>query len=248
MRAGVFDSGIGGLTVVKSLLKHHLFEEIVYYGDTARVPYGSKDKNTIIRYAIEAVEFFKNFELDIIIVACNSVSAYALEEMREVSEIPVVGVVEAGIVATANKIECKEDEILVIGTKATIESKAYEKGLASFGFSSLVTKATPLFVPLVEEGIFEGEVLQATFRHYFKSFRTPKAIILGCTHFPLISEAICAYFDNKPIMVHSGEAIVELLERDFDFSSKFSTTNLRFFASDNPDFLKKVAKRWLSLE
>ena len=82
MKVGVFDSGIGGLTVIKSLLEHHLFEEIIYYGDTARVPYGTKDKNTIIRYGIEAIEFFKNFELDLIIVACNTVSAYALNEMR----------------------------------------------------------------------------------------------------------------------------------------------------------------------
>ena len=188
MKAGVFDSGIGGLTVVKSLIEHKLFEEIVYYGDTARVPYGSKDKNTIIRYAIEAVEFFKNFELDIIIVACNSVSAYALAEMQEVSDIPVVGVVEAGVAATAKKIQNKNDEILVIGTKATVASKAYEKGLKELGFHSLVAQATPLFVPLVEEGIFGGKVLEATLEHYFKPLKKPSAIILGCTHFPLISE------------------------------------------------------------
>ena len=248
MKAGVFDSGIGGLTVVKSLLEHQLFEQIIYYGDTARVPYGSKDKNTIIRYAIEAVEFFKNFDLDIIIVACNSVSAYALAEMQEVSEIPVVGVVEAGVLATANKVEEKTAQILVLGTKATIASQAYEHGLYDLGFTTLTPKATPLFVPLVEEGIFGGEVLEATLRHYFGNLQTPKVVILGCTHFPLISDAICRYFKDKPIMVHSGEAIVELLEKDFDFSDKFPSTDLRFFASENPAFLKEVAKRWLSLK
>ena len=237
MRAGVFDSGIGGLSVVKSLLEHKLFEKIVYYGDTARVPYGSKDKNTIIRYAIEAVEFFKNFDLDIIIVACNSVSAYALEEMQEVSDIPVVGVVEAGVIATSNKVKRKTDEILIIGTKATIGSQAYEKGLSSLGFSSLTAKATPLFVPLVEEGIFSGEILDATLKHYFNSLSTPKAIILGCTHFPLISESIQSFFNNEPTMVHSGEAIVELLEKNFTFSHRFDSTDLRFFASDNFHFI-----------
>ncbi len=125
MKVGVFDSGIGGLTVVKSLLENKLFEEIVYFGDTARVPYGIKDKSTIIRYAIEAVEFFKNFELDLIIVACNTVSAHALCEMREVSSCPVIGVVEAGILATANALKDKNSNILIIGTKATINSKAY---------------------------------------------------------------------------------------------------------------------------
>ena len=94
MKAGVFDSGIGGLTVVKSLLENNVFEEIIYFGDTARVPYGVKDKNTIIRYSLEALEFFKNFDLDIIIIACNSVSAYALNEMRENTTIPVVGVID----------------------------------------------------------------------------------------------------------------------------------------------------------
>ncbi len=94
MRVGVFDSGVGGLSVVKSLLEHKLFEEIIYFGDTARVPYGVKDQNTIIRYSLEALEFFKNFEIDLLITACNTVSAYALDEMREHSECDVIGVVE----------------------------------------------------------------------------------------------------------------------------------------------------------
>ena len=153
MKVAVFDSGIGGLTVVKSLLEHQLFEEIIYYGDTARVPYGIKDKNTIIRYGLEAVEFFKNFELDLIIVACNTVSAYALTEMREISNCPIYGVVEAGILACGNSIEDKNSNILILGTKATINSKAYENGLKKIGFNNLQTKATGLFVPLVEEEI-----------------------------------------------------------------------------------------------
>ena len=190
MKVGVFDSGIGGLTVVKSLLENKLFEEIVYFGDTARVPYGIKDKTTIIRYAIEAVEFFKNFELDLIIVACNTVSAHALDEMREVSSCPVIGVVEAGILATSNALKDKNSNILILGTKATINSKAYEIGLKEKGFNNLQAKATGLFVPIVEEEIYSGEILEATFRHYFDALKKPDAIILGCTHFPLISDAI----------------------------------------------------------
>jgi glutamate racemase len=248
MKVGVFDSGIGGLSVVKSLLSHQLFEEIIYYGDTARVPYGSKDKNTIIRYAIEAVEFFKNFDIDMIIVACNSVSAFALEEMREVSDIPVVGVVEAGILATANKLQNKSKTIMILGTKATISSKAYEEGLLKLGFHSFIPKATPLFVPLVEEGIFDGEVLEATLKHYFNNVETPQAIILGCTHFPLIEEKISAFFDNKAIMIHSGEAIVEYLKNNFSFQEEFRDTQLKFFASENPTSLKEVAKKWLQLK
>ena len=245
MKIGVFDSGIGGLSVVKSLLEHQLFEEIVYFGDTARVPYGIKDKNTIIRYAIEAVEFFKNFELDLIIVACNTVSAYALQEMREASSCPVVGVVDAGVKATVNTLKDKEASILIIATKATINSKAYENQLQLLGYKNLQSKATGLFVPLVEDEIYEGEILEATFRHYFKDVSLPDAIILGCTHFPLISKALLSYFDNKTSLIHSGEAIVEYLEKRFIFTKKYKATRLEFFASEYPSALKSVAKRWL---
>lgn len=247
MKVGVFDSGIGGLTVVKSLLQNRLFEEIVYFGDTARVPYGIKDKTTIIRYAIEAVEFFKNFELDLIIVACNTVSAHALYEMREVSDCPVIGVVEAGILATSNALKDKNSNILILGTKATINSKAYEIGLKEKGFKNLQAKATGLFVPIVEEEIYSGEILEATFRHYFDALKKPDAIILGCTHFPLISYAIGNYFGKDTVLIHSGDAIVEQLELDFKINKKYETTKLEFFASENPDALKGVAKQWLNI-
>lgn len=247
MKIGVFDSGIGGLTVVKSLLEHKLFEEIVYFGDTARVPYGVKDKNTIVRYAIEAVEFFKNFQLDLIIVACNTVSAYALNEMRESASCPVVGVVEAGILATANAMTDKEDRILILGTKATVNSKAYEVGLNALGYNNLEAKATGLFVPIVEEEIYEGAILEATLHHYFKDVEKPKALILGCTHFPLISQMLQEYFGKDCTLIHSGDAIVEYLEKEFVFSQKYETTRLRFFASENPDALKSIAKKWLKL-
>ena len=247
MRIGVFDSGIGGLTVVKSLLQNKLFKEIVYFGDTARVPYGIKDKATIIRYAIEAIEFFKNFELDLIIVACNTVSAHALDEMREVSSCPVIGVVEAGILATANALKDKNSNILILGTKATITSKAYEIGLLEEGFSNLQAKATGLFVPLVEEEIYEGEILEATFKHYFNSITKPDAVILGCTHFPLITDALKSYFAKETIFIHSGDAIVEQLEKNFQFSKKHKATKLSFFASENPESLRAVGKKWLNL-
>jgi len=247
MKIGVFDSGIGGLTVVKSLLEHNLFEEIIYFGDTARVPYGVKDKNTIIRYAIEAVEFFKNFELDLIIVACNTVSAYALQEMRESSSCPVIGVVEAGVLATANSLTNKNSNILILGTKATINSKAYEDGLKQLGFNNLEAKATSLFVPIVEEELYSGEVLDATLKHYFLNLNKPDAIILGCTHFPLISDAINNYFLKESIIIHSGDAIVEYLENEFEFTQKYENPTLKFFASENPDALKVVAAKWLSL-
>ncbi|NCO01347.1 MAG: glutamate racemase [Epsilonproteobacteria bacterium] len=247
MKVGVFDSGIGGLTVVKSLLEHQLFEEIIYFGDTARVPYGIKDKNTIIRYAIEAVEFFKNFKLDLIIVACNTVSAYALDEMRETSSCPVIGVVEAGILATKNSISDKDSNILILGTKATVKSKAYELGLSKLGFKNLQAKATGLLVPIVEEEIYSGEIINSTFEHYFKELTIPHAVILGCTHFPLLSDALQTYFGKETLLIHSGDAIVEQLEKEFVFKTKYKNPQLQFFASENPEALRNIAKKWLSL-
>ena len=247
MKVGVFDSGIGGLTVVKSLLEHRLFEEIIYYGDTARVPYGVKDANTIIRYALEAVEFFKNFEIELLIVACNTVSAYALEEMRALAPFRVIGVVEPGILAAKNALGNPGSDILVLGTRATTASKAYEKLLHQHGYDNVSSMATGLFVPIVEEGLFEGEVLESTMHHYFNARTAPDAIILGCTHFPLIADAIGGYFKEKSLLIHSGEAIVEYLEHHYDCTRRFEKTEMKLFASENPDALKAVARKWLAL-
>ena len=248
MKIGVFDSGIGGLSVVKSMLEHSLFEEIIYYGDTARVPYGTKDKNTIIRYGIEAIEFFKNFELDLIIVACNTVSAYALNEMRESSKCPIIGVVEAGILACNNSLKNKNSNILIIATKATINSNAYEIGLKNKGFKNLDAKATSLFVPLVEEEIFSGAILNEMFKHYFSDItQSPDALILGCTHFPLLKDELQSYFGKGTKLIHSGEAIVEQLQSKFKLTLKYKNPKLKFFASENPDALKDIANIWLNI-
>jgi glutamate racemase len=247
MKVGVFDSGIGGLTVVKSLKEHHLFEEIIYFGDTARVPYGVKDKNTIIRYALEALEFFKNFDIDLLIVACNTVSAYALDEMKTHATFDIVGVVEAGVLATKNALSNKNANILVIGTNATIRSRAYCDQLHHFGYNNLTSRATGLFVPIGEEGLFEGAVLESSMQHYFHDLDTPDAIILGCTHFPLIESQIAKYFENKSRMIHSGEAMVEYLHVNYQLQEVFEQCEMKFFASENPEALKEVARKWLSL-
>lgn len=244
MKVGVFDSGIGGLTVVKSLLEHKLFEEIIYYGDTARVPYGVKDKNTIIRYSLEALEFFKNFDIDIFIIACNTASAYAINELKEVANIPIIGVIEPGVLACKKRIKDKDTHILVLGTKATINSKKYETNLNTLGYNNLTSIHTGLFVPIVEEGIFEGEILDSTMRHYFKGLKNIDAVILGCTHFPLIEKKISSYF-NGCTTIHSGEAIVEYLVDEHKYDKNFEKTKVTFFASENPESLKNTAKDWL---
>ena len=245
MKIGLFDSGAGGLSVVKSLLEHNLFDEIIYYGDTARVPYGPKDKNTIIRYSLEALEFFNNFDIDLLITACNTVSAYALDDMNAQSNYPVIGVIEAGVLAVKNSPLAKDDPILIIATRATIDSKRYESELELLGYSNIIALQTGLFVPLVEEGIFNGEILESTMRHYFSAIETPKAIILGCTHFPFIANSLYEYFDKEPILIHSGEAIVEYLEARYKLEKREQESKLKIFASDNVAGLRAIADRWL---
>ncbi len=245
-KAGVFDSGVGGLTVVKSLIQESLFKEIIYYGDTARVPYGIKDKNTITRYALEALEFFKNFDIDILIIACNTVSAYAIEELRSQAPFEVVGVIEPGVIAVENKITDKNSKILITGTNATIKSKKYKKLLMDKGFSNIEEKATGLFVPMVEEDIYDGEVCDAIMKHYFKDIKDPDVIIMGCTHFPLIKKEYQKFF-KKSLLIHSGDAIVEYLKANFKCKTHNKKVKLKYFATENPEKLKNMAKKWLSL-
>ena len=244
MKAGIFDSGVGGLTVVKSLLENHTFEEILYYGDTARVPYGTKDKNTIIRYSLEALEYFENQSIDILIVACNSASAYALKELKKVASIPVVGVIDSGILAVNSKIKDKKSNILVIGTTATITSNLYEIGLKKDGFENITSIATPLLVPLVEENILDGKIVDSTLDHYFKKLEHIDTVILGCTHFPLLEDKISQYLDDA-VTIHSGDAIVEFLKNEYNCIEKYENTSVSFFASSNPNGFKEVASKWL---
>jgi glutamate racemase len=246
MKIGVFDSGVGGLTVMKSLLQSKYFEQIIYYGDTARVPYGIKDRNTIIRYSLDALEFFKNFDIDMLITACNSVSAYAINELRSEAKFKVYGVIESGVLALENRVP-KDKNVLIIATKATIKSEKYQNFLNEKGFNNIVSKPTSLFIPIVEEGIFQGSVLDSAMDYYFKGIENIDAVILGCTHFPLISSPIQNYFGKDTILIHSGEAILEFLKKNENLSKKFEKTEIKFFATENPDGLKDVANRWLEL-
>lgn len=247
MKAAVFDSGVGGLTVVKSLMTHQLFDEIIYYGDTARVPYGTKDPNTIIRYSLEALEFFNNFDVDILIVACNTVSAHALDELKSKAAFPVVGVIEPGVMALKACDLPKSARILVTGTRATVTSGSYQRLLAAEGYKNVAAIATPLLVPLVEEGIVDGPIVGEVFKHYFANLEKPDAVILGCTHYPMMNESLSRWFSGAKL-VHSGEAIVEWLQAQGMASKAANPTELKLFASENVHRLKKVAADWLAKE
>lgn len=245
MRIGVFDSGVGGLSVLKSLLDSHAFEEIIYFGDTARVPYGVKDAETIRRYSLEAWRFLKEFDIDLMVVACNTASAYALEALQSEADVDVIGVIEPGVMALEQRLSNRDAPILILGTKATTASALYPKLLQARGYQRVDSLATSLFVPLVEEGIFSGALLQSAMDHYFASLASaPEAIILGCTHFPLIAPEIARYFNERPLLIHSGEAIMDYLKNRYLLES-FPTTTVRYFASENPAALERTARAWL---
>lgn len=253
MRVGVFDSGIGGLSVLKSVLQAHLFAEVIYYGDTARVPYGPKDKSTIERFGLEALEFFKSHDIEMLLVACNTVSALALETMRAQSTIPIVGVIESGILAITKQFKNKNISILVLGTQATIHSEQYSHRLEAHGYTNIQSLATGLFVPLIEEGVLEGALLEACMHHYFKALpEAPDIVVLGCTHFPWIASVLQEYFmyhfKHSCKFVHSGDAIVHYLQETYHLVPLNKPSQVRFFASGDVDVLKAQAKVWLGLD
>ena len=242
-RCGIFDSGIGGISVAKEILKANLFDEIIYFGDTARVPYGNKNESTIIGYSLEALEFLKNFDINFLIVACNTASAVAINELKKEAFFPVIGVIEAGVEAIEN--EDRNSNILLVGTKRTIKSNKYQHFLQKKGFKNIISIATPLFVPLVEEGITEGEITDKIFEMYFKDIDKEKIdiVILGCTHYPFLAKTFKKHFRNAKL-IHSGQAIVKMIKTRFNLSSK-NKTNIKLFSSDNPIEFKKVAKKCL---
>lgn len=257
-RVGIFDSGVGGLSVAKSVLESKLFESAVYFGDTARVPYGVKDEKTIVAFALECLEFFRAQEVDMLLVACNTVSAYALESMRSYASFPIIGVIEPGVLARINANPALDSSTLILGTQATITSARYQTLLQEAGFSKLSAVATGLFVPIVEEGSYRtpsgAPILQACLHHYLHPFlqarefggKAPDTIILGCTHFPLIAKEISAYFHHQSTLIHSGDAIVEYLVEHFELKpNTYGKTEIEFFASSDVNGLKKRAQIWL---
>ncbi|RLJ71300.1 glutamate racemase [Hydrogenivirga caldilitoris] len=208
MKIGVFDSGVGGLTVLRAIRKRFSRVDIYYLGDTARVPYGTKSPETVIRYSLECAEFLSERSIDVLVVACNTASSYALDTLRATLSVPVIGVVEPGV---TKALSCTRGIVGVIGTSATIKSNAYQSRLKAAGVE-VYSKACPLFVPLVEEGLLEGEITQRVIEMYLKEFKDIgiDTLILGCTHYPLLKGAIQEFLGNVEV-VDSSDAVAEEL-------------------------------------
>lgn len=249
---GVFDSGLGGLTAVRELTRLLPGEDIVYFGDTGRVPYGSRSKEAIIKYARQDVAFLNTFDLKAIVIACGTVSSTALEVLREENRIPVLGVVEPAAQAAAQA--SANGRIGLIGTEASIRSGAYERALVSLRPGARVfPRACPLFVPLVENGRFQpgDAVAGLVVSEYLAPLKEAgiDTLVLGCTHYPLLRGVIGAYMGPEVTLIDVGGAcarrVAGLLRSTDTLSGKASGGERRYFVSDSVDGFARLASMFL---
>ena len=245
---GVFDSGVGGLTVAREIMRQLPNENIVYFGDTARVPYGSKSKDNIIRFSRQIINFLKTKNVKAIVIACNTASALALDVVREEITIPIIGVVEPG--ARAALEETRTKKIGVIGTEATIRSAIYEKIMQEIDSEvTVVGKACPLFVPLVEEGFAKHPVTEEIIDYYLGTLMKTDidALILGCTHYPLLRSRIKEYVGSKITLVNPAyETAVDLKKvlKEYDMENTGEGqehASYSFYVSDAANKFKQFA-------
>jgi glutamate racemase len=245
---GVFDSGIGGLTVLKAVTKLLPRENVIYLGDTARWPYGPKSAETVTAYAIETADFFAQRGVKLMVVACNTMSAVALDVLRSRYAIPVVEVVEPG--ARAALRATKRSRIGVIGTEATIRSGAYPRVLRTLAPDvEIFTRACPLFVPLAEEGWVDNEVARLTVATYLASLKKSgiDALILGCTHYPLLESTIAEFLGTTVTLVDSAQETAREVRRvlvERDLLRKRGNGAASFFVTDEAERFMRVGERF----
>ncbi|MDR2457698.1 MAG: glutamate racemase [Clostridiales Family XIII bacterium] len=241
---GFFDSGLGGLTCIPPLLKKMPEQKIIYYGDTARTPYGSKDPKTIITFAKEIISFLIRKRAKLIVIACNTVSAVALSELRkEFSEFPIIGIISPAVNEIINNCD-EKNNIGIIGTRATVNTSAYKKKIHKKNpFLNIFEHSCPAFVPLIEEGIVKNEIMDLTIKYYLDGFIERNKIdtlVLGCTHYPFIKKSIEKFYKGIKMINPSEEVLVSILDelKDKDlFAEKKSSAALskighEFYASD----------------
>lgn len=247
MSIGIFDSGVGGLTVYRELKKSFPNSSFYYLGDTARIPYGPKSTRAIRQFAREAVNFLSRFELDYLVIACNTVSAVAMEVVQKESQVPVLGVVDPPCQAASGLL--KTGNILVLGTEATIRSRAYQTRLELAGFKTIHAVACPLFVPLVEDNILSGSLVFEALQHYLSQYRSMPldAVILGCTHYPLLAPAIQGYFGDSVNVISSSTAAADSLKKIAPLDSS-APGSMRFFVTDDPERFQRVASGFIQDE
>jgi glutamate racemase len=247
---GVFDSGMGGLTVVRELIRQLPNESIIYFGDTARVPYGPKSPDTVLRYSREITTYLKNEGIKALVIACNTATAHALPALREEFDLPIIGVIEPGARAAAGATKSKK--VGVIGTAGTIKSKAYEKEIRKLvPDADVIAQACALFVPLVEEGWLDTEPTRAIARNYLAPIASAEVdtLVLGCTHYPLLKPVIGNVVGRDVRLIDSAYETAretgEVLRSEGLEHTVPNEARYRFIASDAPDTFLGLAQRFL---
>ncbi len=248
MPIGIFDSGVGGLTVMKEIIRLLPEENIIYLGDTARVPYGVRSPGTVTRYSYESAQFLMSRNIKMLVVACNTSSSVSLDLLKEKFRIPVVGVIEPGVRAVAARTRLKK--VAVIGTMATIRSGSYEKAIRAVDGSIEVSAvACPLFVPLVEEGWLDGEVTTLIAEKYLSVIRQSgiDALVLGCTHYPLIKRVIAdvtgvCLIDSA---IETAKEVRDILSSTDMFCNGSNRSLREFFVTDSPEKFTDIGERFL---
>ena len=262
---GVFDSGFGGLTVLRELLHLVPNARYLYLGDTARLPYGSKSRETIVRYALSSARFLQEQGAELLVIACNTATALALEELQAALPIPVIGVVDPGTRAAARACppatNGEQAGILVLATQATVESHAYARSCQSVGLHA-TEKACPLLVPLVEEGwvpnhseadtsVVTSQVLRIYLREALEHMPSARAVLLGCTHYPLLRQAIERTLTDlqHPVpVIDSAEATAEAVASQLAASANYghaTAAGCEFFATDSVEKFARLGTRFL---
>jgi glutamate racemase len=247
---GIFDSGVGGLTVLKEVVRVLPQEDTIYFGDTARVPYGTKSPETVIRYSRQIARYLFNRDIKLLVVACNTASAVALAQLQHEFPIPVVGVIEPGARAAVGVT--RSGKVGVIGTAATVASSAYTKAIKRINPEiEVVTRACPLFVPLAEEGWVDNEVARLTARTYLGDLKDQgvDTLVLGCTHYPILKDVIAEVMGEGVTLVDSAEqtalTVAQILSRDGLLRPEGEQGNHHYYVTDIPAGFIRVGNRFL---
>ncbi len=242
---GVFDSGIGGLTVLKEIMEQLPGEDIIYFGDTARIPYGTRSKETVIKYVIESFNFLMTKDIKAIVIACNTASALAMEEAKKRFDLPIIGVVEPGAKAAINCT--KNNSIGIIGTEGTINSNSYQREIRkSLPMAEIIGVSCPLFVPIVEEGWENSDVAYVATQKYLLELKEHNidTLVLGCTHYPALRYTIGKVLGDKVILVNPAYETARLtksiLKEKGLLNEKIDGGIYKYYVSDAPDKFQRI--------
>lgn len=245
---GFFDSGLGGLTVVREFVKLAPREDIIYLGDTARLPYGTKSAEAVMRFSLENLDFLVEKGVKMVTIACSTSASVAMEMIRKRSPVPAVGVVEAGISAAVFS-EKSFARIGVIGTTASVNKGEYQRLIKGRQPDArIIARACPLFVPLVEEGMVAGPIPEAIVEHYLGDMRGVDALVLGCTHYPVLKPLLSEYLGPETVLVDPSEEAAVVLKKTLEENSMARTRGqgrVRVFLTDFPPGYETLVSRFL---